>query len=193
MGSHPKPTLLAMGFSELPTPKSSANRMGQTPAQHSEENICLITGEPGSPTAQGHHWGALEEVELRCGPHDKAIDGRCSQNTSSPQNQALCPPRVFVFCGDHHTGTQKGTSRSRQAQVYSPNPLVCHPPVISGFHFNLSDPSRQLQTHFADEKPKQRQGALVNARSQIKLPSPVGQINHRSHPSLSPVVHFLGM
>lgn len=66
------------------------------------------------------------------------------------QNQALHLPRVFVFCGDHHTGTNRELQDLDRPKVHDPKPFVCHPPVTSDSHFDLSDPSRQPQSHFAD-------------------------------------------
>lgn len=84
MGSCLNPILFAMGLLELLTPNNSANHVDQPPAQHSKKNICLITGEPWSQKAQGHHWDALEELELSCGSYDEAIESGALRRTQSP-------------------------------------------------------------------------------------------------------------
>lgn len=56
-GSPPNPTPFAMGFPELPIPKSSAKHVGQPPARYSKANMSNHRGV-WSPAARGHHWDA---------------------------------------------------------------------------------------------------------------------------------------
>lgn len=140
-----------MGVPELPTPKSSANHVGQPPGRHYKEDICLITGEPELPTAQGHHEDALEQLELRCGACDEATEGKGSQNPCSPQEPS--PVSSLGLCllwGSSHWDPMKELKDLHRPKVHDPKSSVCHPPVTSGFHSELSDPIRQSQTHFAD-------------------------------------------
>lgn len=149
----------------------------------------LITGEPWGPTAQGHHWDALQGLEPTCGPYNEAAEGGGSQEPLQPEAKPMYPLGISV--GVIICGRNKGTSRSSTGpKVHRPKaydlPLAFV--LIYLIWTGKFIPMMQIR------KSKQGQGILIYSRSQIKLPSlprvrsTTGQIF-----PLSPAVYFLEM
>lgn len=141
---------LLWGFLSCPPPKAQPSRWGSPQPSTPRTYVC----SQASPS----HQQPKDTTETLWRTRAQAWTIGRGHRGQGLSEEHLLPPELSpvpsrglcLLWGSSHGDPVKEPQDLDWPKVHHPKPCVCRPPVMSGFHFNLSDPDRQPQTHYAD-------------------------------------------